>query len=68
MKTLVVWYKLDDPEDRFESVNKMESPTETETEFDFVDLTIKTLLSTVSFELDQQLTRKLSRRVKDEEK
>ena len=47
MKTLVVRYMLDDPEDGFELENKTESPIETETELDFVDSTIKTLLSMV---------------------
>ena len=45
VKTLAVQYKLDDPEDKFESVNVTESSVETETELDFAELPIKTLLS-----------------------
>ena len=40
-------YKLDDPEDKFELVNVTESSAEMETEQDFAELPIKTLLSTL---------------------
>lgn len=68
MKTLAVWYRLDEPGDGFESVSEMDLPAETETEMGFDESPTKTLLSTVEFELDPQLIKKLSRGVKDEEK